>query len=783
MKRAIILFSLVLVSIHAFAYNLAGRVLDDKDKEPLPGTTVRVFVESSNSLINYTVTNHEGKFVIKDIHHKGNVSVTLSCLSYNPITIKLKDNSKSIDLGDILLTGKANSLDEVVVTARETIEKYDRILVFATAEERKNSSDVIGLLSNMKMKLPGIDVNEMARTISIYGKEPVYQINGKVESLSKIRMINKNRVLRVEYKNQADIRFSNDGINGGVINFILKEDFDGGSLHTRAGVTVTTPRTNGEVGFTYNNKRSEWSLNCDNVWRKSTKQYTDNYETYKGKSYEIERQQIGLPSSFKDFDNNLSLGYTYKHSQNTTFATDLGLRYHKVAASDEYLMRQIKGWQTADYTKINARNSETIDPTLNLYFNKNFGKHTVEFDLTGAYSSGDYSRGMNYIYSPAEQYIQNNKTDNKSYLASSEALYTYAFKNFTTKFGLNYSYNYVANGYSESEKVINNTLAKHKLYLYGNIGGRLGKINYAIGVGGRYEAVSNGDIFEHSMRPNLSASISYPVLKRGNLSLSYTYMPSLPSLFNFSEVMRTIDDISLQTGSLNIKPTESHSTKLAFRTMIWKLSANLSAEYSRTTKPLVNVWEYDSDPESKYYDKFISRTANGKYQDCVNFQLDIATQRFLNCLAVYGQFGWNRHKISGWGEYNYKLSKFYAAVGVNAVVKNVSIISKYDILPRYSVSGLSVSSNSGNFYMGFNWRYKNIAVGIMTGNLFTSKANRVKTTYISSVRPMTQEYYIKDFSNMVELTFQYNIDFGKRYGSSSRSLSGEKIDRGVNNAY
>ena len=297
MKRAIILFSLVLVSIHAFAYNLAGRVLDDKDKEPLPGTTVRVFVESSNSLINYTVTNHEGKFVIKDIHHKGNVSVTLSCLSYNPITIKLKDNSKSIDLGDILLTGKANSLDEVVVTARETIEKYDRILVFATAEERKNSSDVIGLLSNMKMKLPGIDVNEMARTISIYGKEPVYQINGKVESLSKIRMINKNRVLRVEYKNQADIRFSNDGINGGVINFILKEDFDGGSLHTRAGVTVTTPRTNGEVGFTYNNKRSEWSLNCDNVWRKSTKQYTDNYETYKGKSYEIERQQIGLPKT------------------------------------------------------------------------------------------------------------------------------------------------------------------------------------------------------------------------------------------------------------------------------------------------------------------------------------------------------------------------------------------------------------------------------------------------------------------------------------------------------
>ena len=71
----------------------------------------------------------------------------------------------------------------------------------------------------------------------------------------------------------------------------------------------------------------------------------------------------------------------------------------------------------------------------------------------------------------------------------------------------------------------------------------------------------------------------------------------------------------------------------------------------------------------------------------------------------------------------------------------------------------------------------------MAGNLFTSKANRVKTTYISSIRPATQEYYIKDFSNLIELTFQYNIDFGKKFGRTDRSLSGDKIDRGVNNAY
>lgn len=163
--------------------------------------------------------------------------------------------------------------------------------------------------------------------------------------------------------------------------------------------------------------------------------------------------------------------------------------------------------------------------------------------------------------------------------------------------------------------------------------------------------------------------------------------------------------------------------------------------------------------------------------------MDIATQRFFNCFALFGQFGWNRYCISGLGEYKYTLSKLYASLGLNAAIKNFSIISKYDILPRHSVYGLSVSRNSGSFYIGGNWRYKNITAGIIAGNFFTRKANHVKTTYISSVRPMTQEYYIKDFSNMVELTFQYNIDFGKRYGRSNRSLFGEKIDRGVNNAY
>lgn len=472
MKRLNILIVLLLTIASANAYVIKGRVIDEIDKSSIQGAVVGITTIVSDSTLNQVTTDSEGKFVFKNIHYNGNVAIKISYVGCNPITIELKGNTKSLDLGDILMSHKTESLDEVVVVASETIEKNDRILIFPTAEERKNSSDIINLLGNMRVKLPGIDVDELTRRISIDGKEPIFQINGKVEPLSKIRMINKNRILRIEYKNQADIRFSNDGINSGIINFILKNDFEGGSLHTRTGVTITTPRINGELGLTYNRKRSEWSLNYDNVWRNSSQQYTNIIEKYNGKNYTIERAQIGLPSNFKDFDNNISLGYSYKYNINTIFSTDLCLRYHNVKSKDNYIMQQNNDTDISDYTKINTRSSKTIDPTLNIYFNKIIGNRTIEFNLTGVYSFGDYYRSINYIYKPEEQYSQNNVTNNNSYLVSSEILYSNKFNYFTTQYGVNYSYNYVTNGYSESKNIIINTLAKHKLYVYGSIGGK-----------------------------------------------------------------------------------------------------------------------------------------------------------------------------------------------------------------------------------------------------------------------------------------------------------------------
>ena len=183
MKRLNILIVLLLTIASANAYVIKGRVIDEIDKSSIQGAVVGITTIVSDSTLNQVTTDSEGKFVFKNIHYNGNVAIKISYVGCNPITIELKGNTKSLDLGDILMSHKTESLDEVVVVASETIEKNDRILIFPTAEERKNSSDIINLLGNMRVKLPGIDVDELTRRISIDGKEPIFQINGKEEPL------------------------------------------------------------------------------------------------------------------------------------------------------------------------------------------------------------------------------------------------------------------------------------------------------------------------------------------------------------------------------------------------------------------------------------------------------------------------------------------------------------------------------------------------------------------------------------------------------------------------
>ena len=54
---------------------------------------------------------------------------------------------------------------------------------------------------------------------------------------------------------------------------------------------------------------------------------------------------------------------------------------------------------------------------------------------------------------------------------------------------------------------------------------------------------------------------------------------------------------------------------------------------------------------------------------------------------------------------------------------------------------------------------------------------------ISNINPTHTEYRIVDFANMVELSMQYRIRYGKEYKKGNRTLMNRSFDSGVNNDY
>ena len=162
MKTAIILSLLsFLLHIHTNAQNtIKGRVTDKVTRQPLESATVTLQQGGDGNIINYTLTDADGRFQLsssslKDrtitVFYMGYRKKTISVLISRPLTIELEQEA-------VLL--KEVQIRPGRVWGRQDTLKYD--LTRFTSSKDRNVSDVL-------KKLPGINVEENG-TIKYNGK-------------------------------------------------------------------------------------------------------------------------------------------------------------------------------------------------------------------------------------------------------------------------------------------------------------------------------------------------------------------------------------------------------------------------------------------------------------------------------------------------------------------------------------------------------------------------------------------------------------------------------------
>lgn len=619
--------------------------------------------------------------------------------------------------------------------------------------------------------------------MSVDGGGVVFQVNGKEESLSKVQSLNQHDILRIEYRNTPDIRYADRGVSG-VINFIMKPRQEGGTIMVELDEAVTSLRSIATIAGTYYYKKSEWSINYGNTWQKNTKQYSDAQEQYIGRENIIYRNQIGQPSSMRDFSNNVSLGYTYMYDLNTMLAARLSFRAYDGNNRNYNIMEEIIGDAKSRYEKFNPNKSKSHSPTLDLYFRKNFSQtQSLELNAMGTISSGDYSREMHYKYDSGTDFNQINLTNNDSWAAALEALYSLKIGKVDTRYGVNYRRNHAENKYSENgAEFTPDRQTRDNLYFYGDLAGKWNKLGYTFSVGGKYFHNTGLSGSEHYLKFKALGTLNFKIDKHWSANYLYMYSPDMPPLSAMNDDVHTIDDISLQMGNLYIKPSTYQRHRLYVRYNTGNFYATGWGSYSRTDNSLNSVWYYDDNPSSKYYQMFINKTENGNYTDNISTQLDLSYQNLFNHLTLSASVGWDKYNVSDKAEYN-SLNKVWASISANAYFGNWTVYANYTVAPRYSLDGRTFCRDIRFDYFGAKYRWKDFSFGARMVNAFTKRGFQQETETPSKVHPISKTFYIKDFANMVELNIVYRISFGKSYQRANRTLQNKGIDTGVNVEY
>ena len=564
----------------------------------------------------------------------------------------------------------------------------------------------------------------------------------------------------------------------------MKPRQEGGTIMVELDESVTSLRSIATIAGTYYYKKSEWSINYGNTWQKNTKQYSDAQEQYIGRENIIYRNQIGQPSSMRDFSNNVSLGYTYMYDLNTMLAARLSFRAYDGNNRNYNIMEEIIGDAKSRYEKYNPNKSKSHSPTLDLYFRKNFSQtQSLELNAMGTISSGDYSREMHYKYDSGIDFNQINLTNNDSWAAALEALYSLKIGKVDTRYGVNYRRNHAENKYSENgAEFTPDHQTRNNLYFYGDLAGRWNKLGYTFSVGGKYFHNTGLSGSEHYLKFKALGTLNFKIDKHWSANYLYMYSPDMPPLSAMNDDVHTIDDISLQMGNLYIKPSTYQRHRLYVRYNTGNFYATAWGSYSRTDNSLNSVWYYDDDPSSKYYQMFINKTENGNYTDNISTQLDLSYQNLFNHLTLSASVGWDKYNVSDKAEYN-SLNKVWASISANAYFGNWTIYANYSVAPRYSLDGRTFCRDIRFDYFGAKYRWKDFSFGARMVNAFTKRGFQQETKTPSKVHPISKTFYIKDFANMVELNIVYRISFGKSYQRANRTLQNNGVDTGVNVKY
>lgn len=234
MKHIYLLPIVLLLALQTMAQkngSVKGRSIDTIARQPLSYATVTVLKKSDSSLVNFTMTDKEGKFYLTNLPN-GDFRLLVTHVNYHNFSsyFSLTDSSQSKDIGDLIMNDKTRVLSEVVVSAEAPpVTMNNDSLEYNAASFKTRPNAVV---EDLLKKLPGVQVEkdgtvkaqgQKVNRITVDGKEffgndpKIATRNLPADAVDKVQVYDR-------MSDMAQLTGFDDGNSEKTINLKLKKD-------------------------------------------------------------------------------------------------------------------------------------------------------------------------------------------------------------------------------------------------------------------------------------------------------------------------------------------------------------------------------------------------------------------------------------------------------------------------------------------------------------------------------------------------------------------------------
>ncbi len=207
---------------------IEGIILDSVDRQPIEYATIGLSRDNETEVINGTVSDINGKFMLTQIP-KGSYRIVFNFLGYEKKVLDniiVSEKTPLVSLGTILLSPKATTLQGITVTAEKSIieNKIDKMVYNVENDITSQSGVAIDVLKKVPQVSVDIDGNvELQGNSNIHflidGKPSTIYGNSIVDVLQSIPA---SQIQSIEIITSPGAKYDAEG-TGGIINILLKK--------------------------------------------------------------------------------------------------------------------------------------------------------------------------------------------------------------------------------------------------------------------------------------------------------------------------------------------------------------------------------------------------------------------------------------------------------------------------------------------------------------------------------------------------------------------------------